>query len=152
MQKVVMDFFLEKDIVTLTTLYVNLQLEGIDWYKMTMRKKIQEALEALEFEEDHICEDYVRWKDLKLRDATFNLVQWVSIIYPLKEDSSPKIHLLHEKVKWWMGWFKNFTKSKTWLPSWVEKGQKANLSQAQGQRVIWVPSFATIMLTLNGPS
>jgi hypothetical protein len=30
MQKVVMDFFLEKDIVTLTTLYVNLQLEGID--------------------------------------------------------------------------------------------------------------------------
>jgi hypothetical protein len=40
-----------------------------------MRKKIQEALEALEFEEDHICEDYVRWKDLKLRDATFNLVQ-----------------------------------------------------------------------------
>jgi len=27
---------------------------------MTMRKKIQEALEALEFEEDRICEDYVR--------------------------------------------------------------------------------------------
>jgi hypothetical protein len=29
-QKVVMDFFLEKDIATLTMLYVNIQLEGID--------------------------------------------------------------------------------------------------------------------------
>jgi len=104
MQKAMMDFFLEKDIATLTMVYANLQSEGIDWYRMTMRKKIQKALEALEFKEDRIYKDYVRWKDLKLRDATFNLVQWVSIIYPLKEDSSPKIHLLHEKVKWWMGW------------------------------------------------
>jgi hypothetical protein len=40
--------------------------------------------------------------------------------------------LLHEKVKWWMGWCNFFAKSKTWLPSWVEKGQKDNLSQAQG--------------------
>jgi hypothetical protein len=34
----------------------------------------------------------------------------------------------------------------------MEKGQKANLSQAQGRRVIWVPSSTTIMPTLNGPS
>jgi hypothetical protein len=33
-----MDFFLEKDIVTLTVLYANLQLERIDRYKMTMQK------------------------------------------------------------------------------------------------------------------
>jgi hypothetical protein len=41
------------------------------------------------------------------------LVQWLSIIYPLKEDSFFKIHLLHEKVKWSMGWSKIFAKSKT---------------------------------------
>ncbi len=57
----------------------------------------------------------------------------VSIIYPLKEDSSPEICLLHEKVKWWMGWSKTFAKSKAQLLSWVEKGQKANWNQAQGQ-------------------
>ncbi len=51
-QKVVMDFFLEKDIATLTVLYVNLQLEGIDWYKTTMQKQIWEALETPKFEED----------------------------------------------------------------------------------------------------
>jgi hypothetical protein len=45
-----------------------------------------EALEAPKFEEDRNYKDYARWKDLKLRDATFNLVQWVSIIYPSKED------------------------------------------------------------------
>jgi hypothetical protein len=95
-----------------------------------MQKQIWEALEALKFEEDNNCKDYEKWEDLKLRDATFNLVQWVSIIYPLKEDSSPEICLLHEKVKWWMGWSKIFAKSKIQLPSWVEKGQKANLSQA----------------------
>jgi len=32
------------------------------------------------------------------------------------------------------------------------KGQKANLNQAQGQEVIWVPSSTTIVLALNGPS
>ncbi len=63
-------------------------------------------------------------------DHCGSLVQWVSIIYQLKEDSSFKICLLHEKVKSWMGWSKNFAKTKTQLPSWVEKGQKANLSQA----------------------
>ncbi len=78
-----------------------------------MQKQIQEALEAPKFEEDHNCKDYARWKDLKIRDATFNLVQWLSIIYPLKEDSFFKIHLLHEKVKWSMGWSKIFAKSKT---------------------------------------
>jgi hypothetical protein len=34
-----MDFFLEKDITTLTMLYANLQFEGIDRYRMTMRKE-----------------------------------------------------------------------------------------------------------------
>jgi hypothetical protein len=83
-----MDFFLEKDITTLIVLYTNLQLEGIDRYMMTMQKKIQGALEALEFEQDSNCKDYLKREDLKLRDVTFNLVQWMSIIYPLKEDSS----------------------------------------------------------------
>jgi hypothetical protein len=46
-------------------------------------------------------------------DVTFNLVQWVSIIYPLKEKSSLEIFLLHEKVKWWMGWSKKIAKNKT---------------------------------------
>jgi hypothetical protein len=45
----------------------------------------------------------------------------VSIIYPLKEDSSLEIHLMHEKVKWWMGWSKKLAKNKTKVPSWVEK-------------------------------
>jgi hypothetical protein len=70
MQKTMMDFFLEKDMTTLTMLYANIQLEGIDRYRMTMRKKIREALEALEFEEDCICKEYVRWEDLKLSYAT----------------------------------------------------------------------------------
>jgi hypothetical protein len=130
MQKVVMDFLLEKDIATLTVLYANIQFEGIDWYKTTMQKQLWEALEAPKFEEDHNCKDYARWEDLKLRDVIFNLVEWVSIIYSLKEDFSPEILLLHEKVKWWMGWSNFFAKNKTRLPSWVEKGQKANLSQA----------------------
>jgi hypothetical protein len=55
---------------------------------MTMQKKIQGALEAPEFEQDSNCKDYLKREDLKLRDVTFNLVQWMSIIYPLKEDSS----------------------------------------------------------------
>ncbi len=39
------------------------------------------------------------------------------------------------------------------LPSWVEKGQKANLSQAHlNERSFWVPSTTTILPTLNGPS
>jgi hypothetical protein len=38
------------------------------------------------------------------------------------------------------------------IASWVEKGQLANWSQAQGQRVIWVPSSTTIVFILNGPS
>jgi hypothetical protein len=53
-------------------------------------KKIREAFEALEFEKDCNYKDYVRWEDLKLRDVTFNLVQWVSIIHPLKENSPTK--------------------------------------------------------------
>jgi len=65
------------------------------------KKKNQEVLEAPKFEKDRNCKDYSRLDDLKLRDATFNLVQSVSIIYPL-EDSSIEICLLHEKVKWWM--------------------------------------------------
>jgi len=77
-------------------------------------KKIREALEALKFEKDHNCKDYLQGEDMKLRDSTFNLVQWVSII---KKDSSLKMCLLHEKVKWWMGWSKIFAKSKTPLPS-----------------------------------
>ncbi len=80
---------------------------------MTMQKKIWKVLEALKFEKDQICKDSSRWEDFKLRDVTFNLVQWVSIIYPLKEDSFLEIFLLHEKVKWWMGWSKTFAKSKT---------------------------------------
>jgi len=76
-----------------------------------MQKQIWEALETPKFEEDHNYKDNARWVDLKLRDVAFNLVQWVSIIYQLKEDSSPKIRLLHEKVKWWMGWSKIFAKS-----------------------------------------
>jgi hypothetical protein len=60
MQKVMMDFFLEKNIVTLTMLYVNLQLEGIDQYKMTMQKN-WEALEAPKFEKDRNCKNYSRW-------------------------------------------------------------------------------------------
>jgi hypothetical protein len=47
MQKTMMDFFLEKDIATLTMLYVNLQLEGIDQHRMTMRKKIRKLWKAL---------------------------------------------------------------------------------------------------------
>ncbi len=43
-------------------------------------KKIREALEALKFEKDHNCKDYLQGEDMKLRDSTFNLVQWVSII------------------------------------------------------------------------
>jgi len=73
-QKVVMDFFLEKDIATLTMLYVNLQLEGIDWYKTTMQIFFWEALETPKFEKDHNFKDYARWEDLKLRDVAFNLV------------------------------------------------------------------------------
>ncbi len=94
-------------------LYANIQLERIDWYKITMQKKNWKVLEAPKFEKDHNCKDYSRWEDLKLRDVSFNLVQWVSIIYPLKEDSSLEICLLHKIVKWWMGWSKTFAKSKT---------------------------------------
>ncbi len=47
MQKTKMDFFLEKDITTLTMLYANLQLEGIDQYRMTMRKKFRKLWKAL---------------------------------------------------------------------------------------------------------
>jgi hypothetical protein len=56
-----------------------------------MQKKHWEDLEAPKFEEDCSCKDYSKWEDLKLKNATFNLVQWVSIIYPLKEDSSLEI-------------------------------------------------------------
>jgi len=42
-----MDFFLEKDIATLTMLYVNLQLEGIDQYRLTMIKKFGKLWKAL---------------------------------------------------------------------------------------------------------
>jgi hypothetical protein len=87
-----------------------------------MSKIFREALETLKFKEDCNCKDYSRWEDLKLKDATFNLVRWVSIIHPLKEDSSLEIHLLHEKMKWWMGWSKKIAKNKTKVPSWVEKG------------------------------
>jgi hypothetical protein len=41
MQKAMMDLFLEKNIVTLMVLYVNIQLEGIDQYKMTMQKNLR---------------------------------------------------------------------------------------------------------------
>ncbi len=47
MQKTMMDFFLEKDIATLTMLYVNIQLEGIDQYRLTMRKKFGKLWKAL---------------------------------------------------------------------------------------------------------
>ncbi len=77
-----------------------------------MQKKHWEDLEAPKFEEDYNRKDYSKWEDLKLNDVTFNLVQWVSISYPLKEDSSLEIYLLHEKVKWWMGWCKFFATSK----------------------------------------
>ncbi len=60
-QKVVMDFFLEKDIAILTVLYANIQLKWIEKYKTTMQKQIWEALETLKFEEDHNCKDYERW-------------------------------------------------------------------------------------------
>ncbi len=40
-----------------------------------------------------------------------------------------EICMLHEKVKQWMGWCKIFAKSKTRIPSSVEKGQNTNLSQ-----------------------
>jgi hypothetical protein len=53
---------------------------------MTLQKRNWEALEALEFEEGCNCKDYSRWEDLKLGDATFNLIQRMLIIYPLKED------------------------------------------------------------------
>jgi hypothetical protein len=61
-------------------------------------------LEALKFEDDYNCKEYSRWEDLKLKVVPFNVVQWVSIIYPLKKDFSIEIDLLHEKVKWWMNW------------------------------------------------
>jgi hypothetical protein len=47
MQKIMMDFFLEKDIATLTMLYANLQLDGFDQYRMTMRKKFGKLWKAL---------------------------------------------------------------------------------------------------------
>jgi hypothetical protein len=47
MQKTMMDFFLEKDITTLTMLYVNLQLEGIDQYRVTMRNVFGKLWKAL---------------------------------------------------------------------------------------------------------
>jgi hypothetical protein len=59
-----------------------------------MQKKHWEDLEAPKFEEDCSYKDYSKWEDLKLKNATFNLVQWVSIIYPLKEDSSLEILLV----------------------------------------------------------
>jgi hypothetical protein len=40
MQKAIMEFFLEKDITTLTLLSATFQLERIEWYKMIMQKKI----------------------------------------------------------------------------------------------------------------
>jgi hypothetical protein len=49
-QKIVMYFFLEKDITTLTMLYANIQLERINWYMMTMQMFFWEALEALNFQ------------------------------------------------------------------------------------------------------
>jgi len=58
------DFFLEKDIATLTMLYANIQMERIDWYKMTMQMFFLEALEALNFEEDRNYKDYSRLEDL----------------------------------------------------------------------------------------
>jgi hypothetical protein len=53
MSNVVLDFFLPKDIVTLTVFYVNLQLEGIGWYRIAMQKMIKEVLEDPKFEHDH---------------------------------------------------------------------------------------------------
>jgi hypothetical protein len=49
-QKIVMYFFLEKDITTLMMLYANIQLERINWYMMTMQMFFWEALEALNFQ------------------------------------------------------------------------------------------------------
>jgi hypothetical protein len=33
------------------------------------------VLPAPKFEKDHNCKDYSKWKNLKLKDVTFNLVQ-----------------------------------------------------------------------------
>jgi hypothetical protein len=53
MQKVAMDFFLHKDIATLTMSYANiqsyLQSKRIDWYMITMQKKTWEVLNASKF-------------------------------------------------------------------------------------------------------
>ncbi len=81
LQKVTMQFFLQKDIITLTTLYVNLQfqLEGIDQYRIIMQIRFREVLQAPKFKKDNNCKDYTKWKNLKLKDVTFNLVQWSAL-------------------------------------------------------------------------
>jgi hypothetical protein len=74
---VMIKLFLQKDIATWTTLYANLQfqLEGIDWYRIIVQRRFQDVLPAPKFEKDHNCKDYSKWKNLKLKDVTFNLVQ-----------------------------------------------------------------------------
>ncbi len=117
---------------------VNFQLKGIDRYRITMQKTFWKVLKAPKFEEDHNCKDYSRWEDLKLKDVIFNLFQWVSIIYPFSRKSS-HLKFVCCTRRWNDGWVgpNFFAKNKTQVLSWVEKGQKVNLSQAQWWGVIW---------------
>jgi hypothetical protein len=77
-QKAMMDFFLEKELPWQCCMLIFNWKGFIDTRQPC--KKIWEALEALEFEKDCNYKDYAWWGDLQLRDVTFNLVQWVSII------------------------------------------------------------------------
>jgi hypothetical protein len=72
-----MEIFLQKNITTLTTLYANFQfqLQGIDWHRIIMQIRFREVLQAPKFEKGHNCKDYSKWKKLKLKDVTFNLIQ-----------------------------------------------------------------------------
>lgn len=49
-------------------------------------KQIHGSFGKPQFKEDGNCKNYLQWEELKLKDTTFNLVQWLSIIYPLKND------------------------------------------------------------------
>jgi hypothetical protein len=97
-------------------------------------KQIQGSFGKPQFKEDGNCKNYLQWGELKLKDVIFNLVQWLSITYPLKRDLLTKLFCCMKGENG--GWVHCKSKSKTRVSSWVEKVQKANLNQRMDKGLI----------------
>jgi hypothetical protein len=64
-----MNICLQKDITTLTMLYVNFELERFEQYMIAMQKIQASFVQDFEFEEDFNYKDYLQWGELKLKVA-----------------------------------------------------------------------------------